>query len=97
MEVILEIARKDAGYTSRETDRIKSVVDLYKHSGGVRFYISHIGMCSPKGMVFLRRSGLKTSVDFTHFGLESGMVFEGTTGVKNVFVVSIPNKKGRKD
>ena len=33
MEVILEIARKDAAYTSRETDRIKSVVDLYKHSG----------------------------------------------------------------
>ena len=29
----------------------------------------------------MRRSGLKTSVDFTHFGLESGMVFEGTTGV----------------
>ena len=98
MEVILEIARKDAAYTSRETDRIKSVVDLYKHSGGVLFYISHIGMCSPiKEYGFLRRSGLKTSVDFTHFGLESGMVFEGTTGVKNVFVVSIPNKKGRKD
>ena len=55
-------------------------------------------MCSPiKEYGFLRRSGLKTSVDFTHFGLESGMVFEGTTGVKNVFVVSIPNKKGRKD
>ena len=54
-------------------------------------------MCSPiKEYGFLRRSGLKTSVDFTHFGLESGMVFEGTTGVKNVFVVSIPNKKGRK-
>ena len=66
--------------------------------GGVLFYISHIGMCSPiKEYGFLRRSGLKTSVDFTHFGLESGMVFEGTTGVKNVFVVSIPNKKGRKD
>ena len=60
MEVILEIARKDAAYTSRETDRIKSVVDLYKHSGlggggGVRFYIGHIGMCSPikeSSMVF---------------------------------------------
>ena len=29
----------------------------------------------------LRRFGLKTGVDFAHFGLESGMVFEGTTGV----------------
>ena len=25
--------------------------------------------------------GLKTGIDFAHFGLESGMVFEGTTGV----------------
>ena len=27
-----------------------------------------------------RRFGLKTGIDFAHFGLESGMVFEGTTG-----------------
>ena len=27
---------------------------------------------------FLRRFGLKTGMDFVHFGLESGMVFEGT-------------------
>ena len=30
---------------------------------------------------FLCRSGLKTGIDFAHFGLESGMVFEGTTVV----------------
>ena len=30
-------------------------------------------MCRPKG--------LKTGIDFAHFGLESGMIFEGTTGV----------------
>ena len=30
---------------------------------------------------FLRRFGLKTGTDFDHFDLESGMVFEGTTGV----------------
>ena len=29
---------------------------------------------------FLRRFGLDTGMDFIHFGLESGMVFEGTTG-----------------
>ena len=28
-----------------------------------------------------RRFGLKTGINFAHFGLESGMVFEGTTGV----------------
>ena len=30
---------------------------------------------------FWRRFVLKTVICFTHFGLESGMVFEGTTGV----------------
>ena len=30
---------------------------------------------------FLSRFGLKTSIHFAHFGLESGVVFEGTTGV----------------
>ena len=30
---------------------------------------------------FLVLFGLKTGVDFAHFGLESGMVFERTTGV----------------
>ena len=30
---------------------------------------------------FLRLFGLKTSTHFAHFGLESGMVFEETTGV----------------
>ena len=29
----------------------------------------------------MRRFGLKTEIDFAHFGLESGMVFEGTTGI----------------
>ena len=29
----------------------------------------------------LRRFGLKTGIDFAHFGLESGMVCEGNTGV----------------
>ena len=35
----------------------------------------------PHRVGILRRLGLKTSIDFAHFGLESGMVFEGTTGV----------------
>ena len=37
-----------------------------------------------KGIVFtLFRVcfGLKTGIDFAHFGLESGMVFDGPTGV----------------
>ena len=35
----------------------------------------------PQGVWVLRRFGLKTGIDFAHFGLESGMVFEGATGV----------------
>ena len=30
---------------------------------------------------FLPRFGLKTVIDFAHFGLESGMVYDGTTVV----------------
>ena len=37
---------------------------------------------SPDRVGFLRRFGLKTGMHFAHFGLESGMVFEGTTGVQ---------------
>ena len=35
----------------------------------------------PHRVGVLRRCGLKTGIHFAHFGLESGMVFEGTTGV----------------
>ena len=47
----------------------------------------------PKGVRFLRRFGLKTGIDFAHFGLEPGMVFKGTAVAgTNVFIVSIPNE-----
>ena len=35
----------------------------------------------PQRVGFLLLFGLKTGIDFAQFGLESGMVFEGTTGV----------------
>ena len=48
---------------------------------GVLPYISHIGMCCPVGWGFCAVFGLKTGlIHFAHFGLESGVVFEGTTG-----------------
>ena len=52
----------------------------------------------PYRVGFLRRFGLKTSIHFAHFGLESGMVFEGTHHEEcmNVFTVSIPNEYERK-
>ena len=35
----------------------------------------------PQRVGFSRCLGLKTAIDFVHFGLESGIVFEETTGV----------------
>ena len=35
----------------------------------------------PHRVGFLHGFGLKTGIQFAHFGLESGMVFEGTTGL----------------
>ena len=52
-----------------------------KCPGGELPYISHIGMCRPEGYIFFSRFGLKTGLHFAHFGLESGIVFDGTTGV----------------
>ena len=46
----------------------------------------------PHRVGFLRRFGLKRSLHVAHFGLESGMVFEGTTDCMNVFIALIPNE-----
>ena len=47
----------------------------------------------PQREGFLCRFGLKTGIDFAHFGLESGMVFEETPCERvNVFIVSGPSE-----
>ena len=46
----------------------------------------------PRRVGFLCRFGLKTGIYFAVFGLESVMVFEGTTECVNVFSVSFPNE-----
>ena len=45
----------------------------------------------PHRVGLLRRFGLKTGIHFAYFGLGSGMVLGGTTGVYGS-VVSIPNE-----
>ena len=59
-------------------------------------------MCSPPapprppfGVGCLRLFGLKTGTDYAHFGLESGMVFEGTTGVYERIYLFNSNVKER--
>ena len=39
----------------------------------------------PHRVGFLRRLGLKTGIHYAHFGLESGMVLEGTTGLTGLY------------
>ena len=39
----------------------------------------------PQRVGFLGLFGLKTGTHFAHFGMESGMVFEGATGVYESF------------
>ena len=61
------------------------VIGMFLHfefSPGKYSFIFALLVCAaPKGVFFLRRFGLKTGIHFAHFGLESGMVFEGTTGL----------------
>ena len=50
----------------------------------------------PHRVGFVRRFGLKTGIHFAQFGLEPGMVFEGTTECMNVsvsFQFQISNKE----
>ena len=51
--------------------------------GGGLPYIGHGGMSYvlPQRVWFLGLFGLKKGIDFAHFSLKLGMVFEGTTGV----------------
>ena len=42
------------------------------------------------------RFSLQTGIHFAHFGMESGIAFEGTTEGMNLFIVSIPNEEERK-
>ena len=65
----------------------------YPGGGGTPLYKPH-RYVPPQRVGFLCRFGLKMGRDFVHFDLESGMVFEGTTGMYDihvVFIISIPN------
>ena len=43
----------------------------------------------PQRVWLLDLFGLKTAIDFAHFGLESGIVFEGRRERMNVVIVSV--------
>ena len=74
-------------------DRVLSLIQkLSMDPGRVSPFYKPCGYVRPQRVGFLGLFGLKTGIDFAQFGLESGMVFEGTTGVYERTVhVSIPN------
>ena len=53
----------------------------------------------PHRVGFLRRFGLKTGIDFAHFGLESGMVLWGTTGLTGLYerLYRFNSRSGKKE
>ena len=57
---------------------------FYERRGGTPLYKLHRRV-PPHRVGFLCRFGLKTGIHFAHFGLESGMVFEETTGLYERF------------
>ena len=63
----LLLSRRLCNFFDRRTE-VTPLYKLYKY-------------VPPHRVGFLRRLSVKTGIHFAHFGLESGMAFEGTTGV----------------
>ena len=69
-------------FTVRRKKIITNGQDFYPGVGGGGTPLYKLYRCvSPHRVGFLRRFGLKTGINFAHFGLKSGMVFEVTTRV----------------
>ena len=79
------------GVKTRLGPTLRRIENVKKILGGTPLYKLY-RYVPPHWVGFLRRFGLKTGIHFARFGLESGMVFEGTTECMNVFIVSIPNE-----
>ena len=60
---------------------LKSHLKTPPGGGGATLLYNPYRYVPPQRVGYLGRFGLKTGIRFAHFGLESSMVFEGTTGV----------------
>ena len=67
-------------------------ISIVTPPGGVLPYIRYIGMCRPKGYGLIR-FGLKSGIDFEHFGLKLGMVIGGTF-TKAFKLIFLPSNRG---
>ena len=79
INILLKFARMIKNNVSNRQATKQHQLLRYAGGGGVLPYISYIGMCGPQRVWFLSCFGLKTDIDFDHYGLKSGMVFKGTT------------------
>ena len=66
--------------------------NVQKHLSVNTMSVANLSFLSYLRVQCLCRFGLSTVIHFAHFGLESSMVFEGTTGVYERTYVSIPNE-----
>ena len=64
----------------QNNDTDLEVVGILPGGGDTPLYKLH-RYVPPHQLGFLHRFGLKMGIHFAHFGLESGLVSEGTTGV----------------
>ena len=87
------VQRKAARFCSQNNKRYASVTDMIKDlgwatpgGGGTPLYKPYRYV--PRHRVgFFPFFGLKTGIHFALFGLESALVFEGTTECMNIFIV----------
>ena len=78
--VTISVVQKKLSIKFWSDFEIKTQYASPRRGGGTPLYKLY-RYVPPYRVGFLRRFGLKTSIHFAHVGLESGMVFEGTTGV----------------
>ena len=75
---ILRCRQVHSTINSSSIHKPQSAIEL---PGGVTLIYIGYNRCGYVRVGFLRRCGLKTGIHFAHLGVESRMVFEGTTGV----------------
>ena len=77
----MELKHFSSNTFNRQVENVVPV--LSRGGGGTPLYKPH-SYVPPHRVGFLHRFSLKTGIHFAHFGLESGMAFEGTMECINV-------------
>ena len=73
------------GSSLYEAKLARPIEELRQNGVTIQIILDADYLLVERNWYFLRRFGLKTVIDFVHFGLESGIVFEGATVVYEHF------------